>query len=401
MKFSQTFLGKRCPPLLLACGRLLLRHSARQRLIREFHIRKSQDSLIKQQYDPLGANLVVYIVDGADWITGKEKISGGLLSIASMFEEAKKLPELSSHQVIMVVLDSCPLLLRHTEFENNITVFRFSQVFSYFGQLRHLIINVPELLVPAMPAELRAAGRKRREAIQSLHVNIVNQNNQKMPGPEAVDALKQFTPHVTMTIGHARACTEETARKYRIPLHYLSTRCSPEFYRRRPFAEKTDLLTASHDEHPLKAAILEELQRKLPALRVQVIRNISYSQYKATIEKAKWGVTFGEGLDWYFLEMVFSGGISFAVYSDEFFPTEYKALPTLFDSYEQMRRDLPAMLERLDNPGSYNQCHCALFDFLKKHHRLDEYLQKLQAFYQGNYDIPFHGTEDAAISTMK
>jgi hypothetical protein len=389
MKFSQTFLGKRCPPLLLACGRLLLRASERRRLIREYHIRKSQDALIQEQYDRQGADLVVYIVDGADWITGKEKISGGLLSIASMFEEAKKLPELSSHQVMMAVLDSCPLILRHTEFENNITVFRLSQVFSYFGHLRHLIINVPELLVPALPAELRKVRPERLKAIQSLHVNIVNQNNQKMPGPEAVETLKGVVPRVTMTIGHARACTVEMSRRYGITLHYLSTRCSPEYYRRRGFAEKTDLLTVSNDERPMKAAILEELQAKLPALRIEVIRNLAYSQYKAMIEKAKWGVTFGEGLDWYFLETVFSGGISFAVYNEEFFPAEYKGLPTLFDSYEHMRRDLPAMLKRLDNAESYQECQSALFNFLKKHHRYEEYLQKLRSFYRGDYDIPF------------
>lgn len=389
MSFSQTSLGKRCPPLLLTCGRLLFRHSARKRFVREIGIRKQQDAFIREQYKAEGAKLVVYIVDGAHWITGKEKISGGLLSIASMFEEAKKLPELSSCQILMVTLDSTPLLLRHTQFENNITVFRFSQIFSYFRHLQHLIINVPELLVPDLPAELLAAGPERLKAIQNLHVNILNQNNQKMPGPEAVEALKRVVPQVTMCIGHARACTEETARKYRIPLHFLSTRCSPEFYRRRAFADKIDLLTASHDPHPMKAAVLEELQAKLPDLRIQVIRNLSYGDYKATIEKAKWLVTFGEGLDWYFLETVFSGGISFAVYNTEFFPSEYRELPTLFDSYEQMRKDLPMVLERLNNPTAYEECHTTLFNFLKKHHRLEEYVEKLQSFYRGNYDINF------------
>src|SRR6185369_6429272 len=126
MKFSQTPLGKLCPPAVLKFGRLVLRSSERKRLVRDSQIRKSQDTLIKEQFDPHGANLVVYIVDGADWVTGREKLSGGLMAIASDYEETKKLPEMSSYQVIMVILDSCPLLLRHLEFENNITAFRFS-----------------------------------------------------------------------------------------------------------------------------------------------------------------------------------------------------------------------------------------------------------------------------------
>lgn len=401
MKFSQTALGKRCPPFLLTGVRVLLRPSQRRRFFREITIRRAQNTLISQQFNPEGGNLVVYIVDGADWITGKERISGGLLSIVSMFDEAKKLPELSSYQFLMVTLDSTPLILRHTQFENNITVFRLSQVFSCFKNLRHLIINVPELLVPDLPAELLAARPKRLKAIQNLHVNILNQNNQKMPGPEAVEALKRVVPHVTMCIGHARACTEEMFRKYRIPLHYLSTRCSPEYYRRRAFADKIDLLTASHDPHPMKEAVLEELKAKLPGLRIQVIRNLTYADYKATIEKAKWLVTFGEGLDWYFLETVFSGGISFAVYNEEFFPIEYKQLPTVFTSYEQMRQVLPAMLERLNNPAAFNECHTTLFDFLKRHHRYDEYVEKLRAFYRGNYDFEFPGSLDHGAVMMK
>jgi len=387
-KISQTFLGKKCPPQIWKWGRILLQSSQRRRLIRERQIQKSQDTLIQEQFNAEGANLVVYIVDGADWHTGREKISGGLLAIASYYEETKKLPEMSSYQVIMVILDSCPLILRHNEFDNTITVFRFSQVFSYFKHLRHLIIHVPELLVTEMPAEFRAVGRERLATIENLHINVMNQNIQKMPGPEAVAALKRFTRNVTMTTAHSRYCTPEMAQRYGVTTHHFSNFCGPELYRRRTYAEKSNLLVASNDEHPMKDAILGKIQAKLPNLRIQIIRNMTYNQAKAANEQAKWGVTFGEGMDLYFLEAVFSGGIGFAVYNDEFFPPDCKGLPTVFDSYEQMLRELPAMLEKLDNPAAFNECHQTMFDLLKTHNRYDEYLQRLQAFYRCKYDIP-------------
>ncbi len=374
--------------MLLKCGRLLLRQSERKRLVREIQIRKSQDALIGQQFDPHGAKLVVYIVYGAHWVTGREKLSGGLLAIASDYEEAKKLPELSGYQIIMVILDSCPLLLRHVEFDNNITVFRFSQIFSFFDNLEHLIIHVPELLVPDLPAELRAAPRKRLKTIPNLHINILNQNIQKMPGPEAVDKIKRFTRKVTMTTAHSRYCTREMAGKYGLPLHHLSNFCGPELYRRRRHDEKDNLLVASNDEHPMKTAVLEAVQAQLPELRIQIIRNLTYSQAKAANEKAKWGVTFGEGMDLYFLEIVFSGGIGFAVYNEEFFPRDCKDLPTVFGSYEEMLHELPAMLKKLDNPSAFVECHNTLFDHLKKHNLHEDYLRRLQAFYRGDYDIP-------------
>ena len=107
-KISQTFLGKKCPPQIWKWGRILLQSSQRRRLIRERQIQKSQDTLIQEQFNAEGANLVVYIVDGADWHTGREKISGGLLAIASYYEETKKLPEMSSYQVIICLLYTSP-----------------------------------------------------------------------------------------------------------------------------------------------------------------------------------------------------------------------------------------------------------------------------------------------------
>lgn len=377
--------------MLLTCGRLLLRPSQRRRFARELHIRREQKALISELYRPEGEKLVVYIVDGADWITGREKISGGLLSIASMFEEVKKLPELASHQIIMVTLDSCPLLLRHTQFENNITVFRFSQVFSYFNQLRHLIINVPEMLVPALPAELEKVPKRRLDRIGNLHINILNQNILKMPEPEAVDALKRCVPQVTMTTAHQRYCTGEMAQKYRVATHHLSTFFRPELYRRRSYAQKGNLMIASPDEHPMKAVILEDLRKQWPGLVVQVIRNLTYGDYKATIERAKWAVTFGEGMDAYFLETVLSGGVSFAVYNDDFFPKEFKGLPAVFSTYEQMRRELPALIGQLDNPTNFSECQKAQFDLCLKYYQNDGYLKNLGAFYRGEYDFKFHG----------
>ena len=350
-------------------------------------IRRLQDAEIARLHKKTAEKMVVYLVDGADWITGKEKISGGLLSIASMYDEALKLPELKSYQVTMATLDSTPLIQKHTEFENDIAVFRLSQIFSYFQKLSHLVINVPELLVPALFTDLKRIPAKRRALVQNLHINIVNQNNQKMPGPEYVQRLKPLCNKVTMTIGHARSCTKETAARYRIPIHYLSTRCSPQYYKRRTFSEKADLLVASKDSHSRKDAILSRLQSELPWLKVQVIQNLTYSQYKSTVERSKWLITFGEGLDWYFLEQVFSGGISFAVFNEEFFPEEYRSLPSVFDSYDRMERDLPSILKSLNTPEAFDRCHTQLFDFLKRHHRYEEYMEKLRTFYRGEYDI--------------
>jgi len=69
----------------------------------------------------------------------------------------------------------------------------------------------------------------------------------------------------------------------------------------------------------MKEAVLGEL-KQVAGLSVQIIRNLTYDQYKSLVSRAKWALTFGEGLDGYFIEPVFSGAIAFAVYNEQFLP---------------------------------------------------------------------------------
>src|SRR6267142_2167242 len=131
------------PSSLRTCLRLLLRQSERRKVIREIGIRRKQNALISSHYNAQGSRLIVYMVCGAEWTTGKERMGGGLLSIATMYEETRKMHELHKAQVIMATLNSNHLILRHIQFENDITVFRFSQVFTYFKNLSDVIIHVP------------------------------------------------------------------------------------------------------------------------------------------------------------------------------------------------------------------------------------------------------------------
>lgn len=381
-------LTRHCPEWLLAGGRYVLRQTERNKVARERLIRRAQDEEISRQYEGSGARVIVYLVDGADWVTGREKLSGGLLSIASMYEETRKLPMLDGCQVIMATLDSTHLILRHVEFENNITVFRLSQIFTFFPRVRELTIHVPELLIPAFAAQLRRLPAGRLASIKRFQINILNQNILKMPGPEEVEPLKRMASEVTMTTAATRYCTPEMAEKYGVSVHNLSVFSSPEQYKRRAYEEKANLMIVSPDEEPAKAAILARLRERLPSLQIQIIRNLTYMAYKATIEKAKWGVTFGEGMDLYFIETVFSGGISFAVYNDDFFPVEFKSVPTVFPSYEAMLDGLPAMIEELDNPAVFAKRHAALYSLCRKHYQYDQYLRNLVNFYEGNYQFP-------------
>ena len=126
----------------------------------------------------------------------------------------------------------------------------------------------------------------------------------------------------------------------------------------------------------------------IPGLRVQVIQNLTYEQYKAVISRAKWAITFGEGLDGYIIEPVFSGAIGFAVYNDEFFTPDFKTLPTVYDSYDTLLKKIADDMKALDNATDFENYQRTQFNSCAAHYSQDTYRKNIEAFYKGNYTLP-------------
>lgn len=172
-------------------------------------------------------------------------------------------------------------------------------------------LHIPEYAVDRVALWLDAVSSSLLANIGSMHFNILVQNIDLVQG-QNIAALKRFGK-VTATTAHEAYSTKETRDRLAVPLHRLGTWVGPELYDRRAYRNREPILVVSHDEHPLKEQFLGQIARALPQLKIQVIHNLSYEAYKTLVSRAKWSLTFGEGLDGYFVETVFSGGNSFAV----------------------------------------------------------------------------------------
>jgi len=104
-----------------------------------------------------------------------------------------------------------------------------------------------------------------------------------------------------------------------VPLHRLSCCIGSEDYLVSRYQEKQALLIVSPDPRPLREHVLDRIAQACPALTIRVIENLPYDDYRKLAGSAKWSLTFGEGLDGYFIEPVLSGGVSFAVFNDRHF----------------------------------------------------------------------------------
>jgi len=379
-------MSQKIPAYLKEAVKYVISAGERKKIQNQISIRKLQDRAIRD-FDQHSKKLIVFLVPGTDRQTGTDKISGGVISIVSLCEESTSLKSIHGAEVIMCTLPNELVLFRHTQFKNDTNVFRFSQLRQYFGSLSEVIIHIPEFTCGYFLEHLSEQDKDWLAAIPYLQINILNQNIRLMPGDEIIGKIKALADKVTCTTAHQRYCTEEYRRKFGVPLHKLSVWISPEKYHFVQFAEKENLIIISPDPHPSRDEVIEKL-RKIKGLTAQVIQNLTYEEYKATIGRAKWALTFGEGLDGYIIEPIFSGSVAFAVYNEDFFTPDFKELETIYDSYDQLLDNIESDIQKLDNESSFQTYQQLEFARCSWHYSEQVYKNNLAAYYKNEYTFP-------------
>ena len=206
-----------------------------------------------------------------------------------------------------------------------------------------------------------------------------------MPGKEIIQSLFWFTPRVTITTAHAKYCSLAYRSAFGVPLHFFSTFASPENYLSIPFKDKGNVILFSPDDDEKNLEVMEIIKVNFPDYELQVIKGLKYEDYKSLIARAKWSLTFGEGLDFYFIESVFSGSISFAIFNDLFFTADFEGLSTVFDTYDALKEGIVRRIRQLDNEVAYEEYQKQLFHICAKYYSKEQYRKNVVEFYKGEY----------------
>ncbi len=352
------------------------------RPINEPKIIKYQNELLEENYNPNTKRLNIFLTSGYDMV------SGGILSISSIYYETSKLKGIHGAETILCSVPGEPLLLKYTKFKNQNYIYNFSQVLSYFQNLDSLMIHIPEYACAFVLDKISKEEYSILDNIENLHINIMIQNIEiAEDNLGKIENLKQRFDCVTGTTAHENYSNPKNRRKFGFPIHKFSTYVSPEQYDYKSYTEKDDLMIVSQpeDKHPMRAKVLGLLQKEFPEIEMKVIENITYEEFKKVISEAKWALTFGEGLDGYFIEPIFSGAISFSVYNSKFFTKDFKSLETVYSDYDELIKKMPMDLKRLNTENSYEYYQQMQFKRCSKYYDYKEYIENLKLFYQGNY----------------
>jgi hypothetical protein len=341
----------------------------------------AQNKSMEENFLKGTSRLIVFIVPGVN------VVNGGIMSICTLAKVSQSAKPIHNAEVLLATLPGSSLLTKFTLFENPFDIYRFEQLYSYFTRIEELTLHLPENFVVRFLACLTDTEKRFLLNIPNLQINILNQNVWLMPPCEIVTQVKELTKFVTCTTAHPRYCTQQLRDYYNIPFHNFSTSNLTEYYH-RPYKEKEGLMIVSNDSQKYKGRILAKIRSEHPELAIKIIEKVPYEEYKRLLSRAKWAITFGEGLDGYFVESIRSGAIPFAVYNQDFFTDRFKNLPNVYSSYEEMLTNISQDLDRLNVPRGFESLSKRLIELDKQEYDDEKYKDNIRRFYVGEYDLP-------------
>lgn len=289
----------------------------------------------------------------------RDIIGGGMLSCDRLVAESLDiLRDDPSHHVVVSGVPLGQAAVTWSRFKASAPQVEFGFLVSVAdpAQVR---LMLPECFVVDFVHNLSEAERSWLLARAQLEIVVMNQNDELMPEPEELrSALSSLTEAVIISTAHARYNTALNAALYLYP-HKQLTPILPTM-RRLSLQDKEKLILVSPDQivdpstRLKRDEIVAHLQSSLPDFNFVTIFDTNLEDYLDLASRAMFSVTFGEGMDGYFIEPILAGGNSFAVYNDVFFPKSFLNVEGVFGSWDDLRNDVPRMVRTLsESPDLY------------------------------------------------
>jgi len=336
-------------------------------------------------------------------------ISGGMLSI-SRFAGLLKTQCLDTPE-IGVLMSTVPVsadCIPYQLFNSPLEPIHFDEIVLRSNP-KCVNLFVPEHYVVNFVSEL-TSNHRRWLAARRVKVIVLNQNNDLMPEAQVLhEALLPISVEVVIATAHETYSTQEVADRFGYPIKRL-TPLLPKILK-RDFQDKSRLIMVSPDVpagpdgEAVRDWFIAQLEDRLDGVSVVIVENLNVDEYLDLAGSAKIAVTFGEGLDGYFIETVMSGGVAFALRNDTFMPDEVLNLPFVSGNVpELLERVVDSWSEFESNPESYMYAAENLSKVIDNLYSEGKTLNDLRSLIQGEFDFhpkprlrgeyPFRNIED-------
>jgi hypothetical protein len=317
-------------------------------------------------------------------------MSGGIYSFFSIAKAVYNLRHKHHYQVVLMTRPNTYDLtyLRQSNFRNSEDVFRFEQI-TRCGRAKEIYLHIPEYAVPVFLASLTREQREYLRSRDRVYVNILNQNCSLMPEKDEFRDLRAFAHELTQSVAHHAYFSQEHADRYELPTLLLPAYTDLSAYEPIDRKEKQKLVIYSPDEASHREPVLKMLRQNLTDYTLLEVRDISFDQYMDLATRCMFSVSFGEGFDGYVAQPIYQGGIGFAVYREEFFPSsKLRNFANIFDSAQDMVDNIVPRIRMLETDEAlYRSVNKAMIDIYNELYSKDDYLKRIEKLVKRQFDI--------------
>ena len=321
-------------------------------------------------------------------VPGEEFIGGGMFSIYNLYRMSIRMREVHQGSVIMCFCPGRRLpRWRNTTIDSGITICPLEFALRASVRARKLLIHVPEYLLQDFVEQVGIEKLERLSKRRGMRLNILNQNVTLMPPLPFIEKLRKALPGVTCTCAHPSYSTLEYQEKLGVPVHHLPGWTYPREPVVSAYEEKENIFLVSPDRSEWREPVLSLIGRELPQFRIQVVFNMPFEEYLKLAQRAKFSLTFGEGLDDYFIGVFLRGGIGFAVYNEEFFTAQFHDARTVYPDWETLMHNLVSDVRFLDKKDAYEAINAPVRAQLEGVWSSSRTIQRLRDFYEGKFSL--------------
>lgn len=126
----------------------------------------------------------------------------------------------------------------------------------------------------------------------------------------------------------------------------------------------------------------------MPQLEIQVIQDMPFDKYISLEKEAKWSLTFGEGMDAYFIGIFLRGGIGFSVYNHFFFTADHQGFQTVYPSYDALQKRIVDDIKCLNSKEKMEAYNSKVRPVLDHTWGPEKTRKALESFYRGDLTLP-------------
>ncbi|MBM1173053.1 hypothetical protein [Microvirga arabica] len=328
-------------------------------------------------------------------------MSGG---IYSFFSIAKTVYNLRFKHEYFVLLMTRPTrsnvtYTRQKNFRNSEDVFRFEQL-QRCRAAKTVYIHIPEYAAPGFVRSIDHDMMHYLRSRERLFVNILNQKTDIMPEKEDFTDLRSIADGISQSVAHHAYFSQKFADKYDLPTLLLPAYTDLSGYEPLSFQDKDKLIIYSPDDSPWRESTLARLREHLPDYTLREIRDVTFDEYMDLATRCRFSITFGEGFDGYLAQPIHQGGVGFAVYNDEFFPSpDMLHFKNIFSSGEDMENNIVDRIKYLENSYSaYQSANKAMIDLYHRLYSKEDYIHRVLKLIRRDFEYyPLHMTSHSGI----